>query len=207
MWQIIQIAHAGGGCMGEQDVAAADHPHFAGQLAHALGHFVLGVHVDTVSVAHGAAKSRDADAAVHVDGIFDADAAARCMTYVAVIVVASHVDERFVDDGDQKLKIVRVQIASGQNQVNTLKAFLAKAFPKASLFGIGYGKDLHRAWTFGSSLGCGMAPTTLSASQSISTICVLGNGGKPSICTTPSWLWSSPPNGLMEPSTMPLRSS
>ena len=29
MWQIIQIAHAGGGRMGQQDVAAADHPHFA----------------------------------------------------------------------------------------------------------------------------------------------------------------------------------
>ena len=25
MRQIIQIAHAGGGCMGEQDIAAADH--------------------------------------------------------------------------------------------------------------------------------------------------------------------------------------
>ena len=28
MWQIIQIAHAGGGRMGQQDVAAADHLHF-----------------------------------------------------------------------------------------------------------------------------------------------------------------------------------
>ena len=129
------------------------------------------------------------------------------MTCVAVIVIAAHVDERFVDDRDQKLKIVRVQIASGQNQVDTLKVFFAKALPKASFFGIGYGKDFHSARTFGSSSGCGMVPTTLSASQSISTICVLGSGGKPSICTTPSWLWSSPPNGLMEPSTMPLRSS
>ncbi len=51
------------------------------------------------------------------------------MTRVAVIVIAANVDERFVDDGDQKLKIVRVQIASGQNQVDTLKAFLAKALP------------------------------------------------------------------------------
>ena len=107
------------------------------------------------------------------------------MTCVAVIVIAAHVDERFVDDRNQKLKIVRVQIAGGQNQVDTLKAFLAKAFPKASFLGIGYGKDLHRARTFGSSLGCGMAPTTLSASQFISTICVLGSGVKPSICTTP----------------------
>ena len=193
--------------MGEQDVAAADLPHFAGQLAHTLGHLALGIHVGTVSVAHGAAKPRNADAAIHVHGVFNADTAARCVACVAVIVIAAHVDERFVDDRDQKLKIIRIQISCGQNQVDTLKALLAKALPQASFFGIGYGKDFHRARTFGSSLGCGMVPTTLSASQSISTICVLGSGGKPSICTTPSWLWSSPPNGLMEPSTMPLRSS
>ena len=207
MWQVIQIAHAGGGCMGEQDVTAADHLHFARELAHALGHLALGVHVGTVSIAHGAAKPRNADAAIHVHGVFDADAATRCVACVAVIVVATHVYEWLVDDGDQKLKIVRIQISCGQNQIDTLKAFLAKTLPQASFFGIGYGKDFHRARTFGSSLGCGMVPTTLSASQSISTICVLGSGGKPSICTTPSWLWSSPPNGLMEPSTMPLRSS
>ena len=47
----------------------------------------------------------------------------------AVIVIAAYVDERFVDNCDQKLKIIRVQIASGQNQVNTLKALLAKALP------------------------------------------------------------------------------
>lgn len=87
--------------MGEQDVAAADHPHFAGQLAHALGHLALGIHVGTVSVAHGAAKPRNADAAIHVHGVFDTNAAARCMTRVAVIVIAAHVDERFVDDRDQ----------------------------------------------------------------------------------------------------------
>ncbi len=110
------------------------------------------------------------------------------MTCVAVVVVAANVDERFVDDGDQKLKIVRVQIAGRQNQVDTLKALLAKALPKASFFGICYGKDLHRAVTPGSSSSCGMVPTTLSASQFISTICALGSGGKPSICTTPSWL-------------------
>ena len=207
MWQIVQIALAGGGRMGEQDVAATDHPHFTRQLAHALGHLALGVHVGAISIAHGAAKPRNADAAIHVHGVFDTDTATWCMTRIAVIVIASHVDERSVDDRDQKLKIVRVQITSGQNQVDTLKAFFAKALPKASFFGIGYGKDFHRARTFGSSSGCGMVPTTLSASQSISTICVLGSGGKPSICTTPSWLWSSPPNGLMEPSTMPLRSS
>ena len=129
MWQIIQIAHAGGGRVGKQNVAAADHPHFAGQLAHALGHLALGVHVGTVSIAHGAAKPRNADAAIHVHGVFDTDTAARCMTCVAVIVVAAHVDERLVDDRNQKLKIVRVQVASGQNQVDTLKAFLAKALP------------------------------------------------------------------------------
>ena len=115
MRQIVQIAHAGGGRMGEQDVAAADHPHFAGQLTHALGHLALGVHVSAISIAHGAAKPRNADAAIHVHGVFDTDAAARCMTRVAVIVIATHVDERSVDDRNQKLKIVRVQIASGQN--------------------------------------------------------------------------------------------
>ena len=129
MRQIIQIAHAGGGCMAQQNVAAADHPHFAGQLAHTLGHLALGIHVGTVSVAHGAAKPRNADAAIHVHGVFDTNAAARCMTCIAVIVIAAYVDERFVDDRDQKLKIIRVQIASRQNQVDTLKALLAKALP------------------------------------------------------------------------------
>ena len=114
MWQIIQIAHAGGGCMGEQDVAAADHPDFTRQLAHALGHLALGVHVGTVSIAHGAAKPRNAAAAIHVHGVFDADASTRCMTCVAVIVIAAHVDERFVDDRNQKLTIVRVQLAGGR---------------------------------------------------------------------------------------------
>ena len=113
MRQIIQIAHAGGGCMGQQNVAAADHPHFAGQLAHTLGHLALGIHVGTVSVAHGAAKPRNADAAIHVHGVFDTNAAARCMTRIAIIVIATHVDEWFVDDGDQKLKIIRVQISCG----------------------------------------------------------------------------------------------
>ena len=51
------------------------------------------------------------------------------MTCIAVIVIAAYVDERFVDDRDQKLKIIRVQIASRQNQVDTLKALLAKALP------------------------------------------------------------------------------
>ncbi len=109
MWQVIQIAHAGGGCMGEQDVAAADHPHFAGQLAHTLGHLALGIHVGTVSVAHGAAKPRNADAAIHVHGVFDTDAAARCMACVAVIVIATYVDERFVDDNTLTVNINRLR--------------------------------------------------------------------------------------------------
>lgn len=45
MWQIIQIAHAGGGCMGEQDVAAADHPHFAEQLAASAWPFPCSVYM------------------------------------------------------------------------------------------------------------------------------------------------------------------
>ena len=95
--------------MGEQDVAAADHPHFAGQLAHALGHLALSVHVGTVSIAHGAAKTRNTDAAIHVHGVFDADASTRCMTRVAVIVVATHVDERFVDDNTLTVNINRLR--------------------------------------------------------------------------------------------------
>ena len=51
------------------------------------------------------------------------------MTCIAVIVIAAYVDEWFVDDRNQKLKIVRVQVAGRQNQVDTLKAFLAKALP------------------------------------------------------------------------------
>ena len=185
MRQIVQITHTGGGCMGKQNVAPADHPNLTRQLTHALGHLAFGVHVGAVAITHGPAKARNANPSVRVHAVFYADTSARCMTCVAVIVIATHVDERFVDDRNQKLKIVRVQIAGGQNQVDALKAFLAKALPKASFFGIGYGKDFHRAGTFGSSSSCGMVPTTLSASQFISTICVLGSGGKPSICTTP----------------------
>ena len=84
--------------MSKQNVAAADHPHFAGQLAHALGHLALGVHVGAVAITHGSAKARNANPSVRVHAVFHADTSARCMTCVAVIVIAAYVDERFVDD-------------------------------------------------------------------------------------------------------------
>ena len=110
MRQIVQITHTGGGCMGKQNVAPADHPNLTRQLTHALGHLAFGVHVGAVAITHGPAKARNANPSVRVHAVLYADTSTRCMTCVAVIVIAAHVDERFVDDRNQKLKIVRVQI-------------------------------------------------------------------------------------------------
>ena len=98
MRQIVQITHTGRGCMGKQNVAPADHPNLTRQLTHALGHLAFGVHVGAVAITHGPAKARNANPSVRVHAVFHADTSARCMTCVAIIVIAAHVDERLVDD-------------------------------------------------------------------------------------------------------------
>ena len=151
MRQIVQITHTGGGCMGKQNVAPADHPNLTRQLTHALGHLAFGVHVGAVAITHGPAKASNANPSVRVHAVFHADTSARCMTCVAVIVIAAHVDERFVDDRNQKLKIVRVQIAGGQIRSTPSKRSLRKHSQRhrssvsamARIF-IGQGLSAHR---------------------------------------------------------------
>ena len=100
---IVQVSlHTGAaGAWVKQNVAPADHPNLTRQLTHTLGHLAFGVHVGAVAITHGPAKARNANPSVRVHAVFYADTSARCMTCVAVIVIATHVDERLVDDRNQ----------------------------------------------------------------------------------------------------------
>ncbi len=98
------------------------------QLLHFPPHLTFGVLLWTVIIAHTSLKAADQHVVERNDTMIEIDTAARLNDFPAVsrqhgpaMVVAVNVEQWNVKERDQKFKVIKRQIAAGQNQFDVWK--------------------------------------------------------------------------------------
>ena len=122
---------------------------------------------------------------IDIDLILDADAALRRGVLIAGVVIPVDIENRAVKKGGQEGKVSRIQIAAGEDHIDSFQTFRAEIIPERWRFYIGESENSHREPSFPrkiswaaiiraassvSSPGFGIWPSTLEASQSMRTI-------------------------------------
>ena len=100
--------------------------------------FFYRIHVTPVPVLNGAPETKDADPIMNIDLVVNADTSFRGLFVVAFIVVAVYIQKRKICTGNQKRKIIRVQISAGQDQINISNGIGVIVVPQG--FGFPYRK-------------------------------------------------------------------
>ena len=79
---------------------------------------------------HGAPQPQDAHPLIDEDLVFDTCAALWRHLRVFLVMIAVHIQHGHIGKGHQKRKIARIQIAAGNNKVNSLHFALLKKVPQ-----------------------------------------------------------------------------
>jgi len=85
--------------------------------------------VRTRFVTHGTAQAEDADTLVNEDLVFDTNASFRRIFLILPVMVSVYVQHWHGGKRHQERKIERVQIAAGDNQVDSLQLAFFKKVP------------------------------------------------------------------------------
>ena len=120
--QIVAVVQAPGGGVGQQHVDAPHPAHLGPQPCDAPAHGALGVLVGALAVvADRAAQAHDPQALPVVDPVVHADAAARLMLGVIVVVVAVDVEDGRGGEVGQIFQVGAGQVPAGQDQVYAIQ--------------------------------------------------------------------------------------
>ena len=143
MGPVQPIPHAVGRRMGDHNIHTTRPPERKAQAADAAAHLSFGVLIRTGMIAAAAAQAQNTKAIILHDPVIDAVAALRGMVQVGGIVVAGDIQHRAAGHGDQKLQIVIIQIAAGDDEIILCQTAGLIAAPQRLLLFIGHGKNPH----------------------------------------------------------------
>ena len=109
-------------------VMACDH---RPQFQRAEEHLIFRVLVWAGLIAHGAAQAYDADAVLLEEISVYTDAPLRGSSSVGGIMVPVDIENRAMKKRGQKREILRIQVAAGEDQIDSLQAAFFKIVPES----------------------------------------------------------------------------
>ena len=129
--QVLAVVQAPGGGVGQQDVHPAHPPHLAAQPGDPPAHGLLGVLVRALAVvAHRATQTHHPQALPDIDAVVHADAAARLLPGILLVVVAVHIEDGRGGEIGQKFQIGAGQVPAGKDQVDPFQPLAALRTPQ-----------------------------------------------------------------------------
>ena len=113
--------------MSYKNIKAAAVKKFEPKSANSFFHFFFSVLMRTQAITHGTAKSQNSNSIINIYIIVDADTAFRWNPLIFSVVVSVNIDNRSGSKSYQERQIVRVKIAAGNDQINSVQlAFFIK---------------------------------------------------------------------------------
>ena len=97
-------------------------------------HFFFRILKASGMIAHGASQAQNADSIVNVDFVINADAAVRWNLMVFIVMVAVHILSREIGPTRKDREVLRMQVAAGNDEVNSCKFTLMIMIPQISRF-------------------------------------------------------------------------
>ena len=124
---VVQLISRG---MRHQNIKAPPPKQLKPQPGHPLFHFTFRILVRPGLVPHGAAEPQNPHSFVYKYFILYAGTALRRYLLVLPVMVSVYIKHRPRIKGHQKGKVARVQIAAGDNQINSLQHAPVKIIPQ-----------------------------------------------------------------------------
>ena len=139
----------GGMLKGEEDILTlrirGEGPvHGLTVTADAAGHLGLRILVWAAAILDASAQAQNPEALEVDNAVLRALAALRRMPVIGLVVIAVDVEHRSVGKGGDKGQIFGVQVAAGENQVDSLQAASVQIIPKPRRLLVGQRQNLHR---------------------------------------------------------------
>ena len=141
--RIVRVSQIAERRMGQHDVHAARQKDTRPEAHQPLCHLPFGVLVRAAAVADAAAEAENAQPVDFDQPVLNAVAALGRMRIIAAVMIAAHIQQRRAPHCHKEGKIVRVQIAAGQNQVDPVQTARLIIVPKVLAFHVGQKKQLH----------------------------------------------------------------
>ena len=100
------------------------------KFEYSVPHLPLRILILPGLISHGTAESHDADTLMNINFIVNADASVRWDPFIFVIMISMYIQNGSRSKRCKKGKIPRIQIPTGNNQVNSLKLALFEIIPQ-----------------------------------------------------------------------------